>query len=138
MNYQRIKQLSELKAYIGSATVLSFDFETAPDDPYRAEDKAALDPYKAHIVGVSVSVEIGTGVYIPLAHRYSEEKNLSADAVFGYLKAVFSSSSVIKIAHNIAFETMFLMDVGILLQPPVYDTIVASQLTLKTLSLIHI
>lgn len=34
MNYQVIKSIEELKAYIGTASVLAFDFETAPDEPY--------------------------------------------------------------------------------------------------------
>ena len=37
-----------------------------------------------------------------------------------------------KIAHNLAFEAMFLYKHGIVVQEPVYDTIVASQLTLKS------
>lgn len=38
---------------------------------------------------------------------------------------------ITKIAHNLAFEAMFSYKQGIVVQPPVYDTIAASQLTLK-------
>lgn len=36
-----------------------------------------------------------------------------------------------KVAHNLAFESMFLYALGIIIQPPCYDTIAAAQMTLK-------
>jgi len=39
---------------------------------------------------------------------------------------------VIKVAHNLAFESMFLYALGVIVQPPCYDTIAAAQLTLKS------
>jgi DNA polymerase-1 len=48
-----------------------------------------------------------------------------------YLAELFVNSTVIKVAHNLAFESMFLYARGIVLQAPVYDTIAAAQLTLK-------
>ena len=38
---------------------------------------------------------------------------------------------MVKVAHNLSFEAMFLYKHGIVIQPPVYDTIAAAQLTLK-------
>ena len=37
----------------------------------------------------------------------------------------------VKVAHNLAFEAMFLYALGGIVQPPCYDTIAAAQLTLK-------
>ena len=42
--------------YIGGSGIVAFDFETAPDDPYREEDKAALDPARAHVPSPSRKV----------------------------------------------------------------------------------
>ena len=41
------------------------------------------------------------------------------------------NGEVIKVAHNLSFESMFLYSLGILIQPPYYDTIAAAQMTLK-------
>ena len=128
--YKTIRSVADIDAYIGNAGIVSFDFETAATDKYRDDDRAALDAHKADIVGISLSVEAGTGRYIPLRHRVG--KNADVDAVMAYLKArLFDSDRVVKIAHNLAFEAMFLYKHGIVIQEPVYDTVVAAQLTLK-------
>ena len=54
MDYNLIYTPDELREYIKGAGVIAFDFETAPDDAWRDEPKAALDAHKAHIVGVSL------------------------------------------------------------------------------------
>jgi DNA polymerase-1 len=120
-----------IKDYIGGSRIVAFDFETAPDDPYREEDKAALDPAKAHIVGCSFSVKEGTGVYVPVAHRVGT--NIDQDAFFAFLMAFLMDKTVIKIAHNIAFESSMAYARGIVIQAPVYDTICASQMSLKSI-----
>ena len=48
-----------------------------------------------------------------------------------WLSRWFASPDVIKVAHNLAFESAFLYARGVVIQEPVYDTIAASQLTLK-------
>lgn len=116
-----------MKDYLNGADVVSFDFETAPDDEYRDEPMAAIDPHKSHIVGVSFSVKEGTGIYAPIKHRDTKH-NINMTKI---LKE-FSESDVIKIAHNLAFEAMFLYAENILIKPPVYDTLLAAMMTLKT------
>ena len=69
MDYNIIYTSKEIHAYIGDAGIIAFDFETAPDDNWRDEPKAALDAHKAHIVGISLSFKDGSAVYIPLAHK---------------------------------------------------------------------
>ena len=129
-DYKTIRSIAEIEEYIGSAGVVSFDFETSPTEKYRSDGKAALDAHKADITGVSLSVKAGTGRYIPLRHRVG--KNASIPSVMAFLRQrVFQNPKTVKIAHNMAFEAMFLYKDGIVLQEPVYDTIVASQLTLK-------
>lgn len=51
--YKCVTTVEGIKEYIGDSPLVAFDFETAPDDSFRDEDKAALDPAKAHIVGCS-------------------------------------------------------------------------------------
>lgn len=130
-NYNCVTTVTGIRAYIGNSPIVAFDFETAPDEPYRQEDKAALDPARAHIVGCSFSVAEGSGIYVPVAHRVGT--NIDADAFFAFLKAFLTNENKIKVAHNIAFESSMAYAMGIVIQAPVYDTICASQMSLKNI-----
>ncbi|GHU71463.1 hypothetical protein FACS1894184_18330 [Clostridia bacterium] len=122
--------MAEVRKYLSGAPVVAFDFETAPDTMWRNDPKAALNPHRAHIVGVSFSVAENDGVYMPLAHStfYS---NADLQDGIGILAELAADTTVVKIAHNLAFESAFLYALGIVLQSPVYDSIAASQLTIK-------
>jgi len=131
-NYRIATKLSEIKAYLSGGSHVAFDFETAPNEPYREEPKAALDAHKAHIVGVSFSTSEGAAIYVPLAHKVGNNAENQIE-IWEYLKShFFENTNVVKIAHNLAFEAMFLYAMGIVVQEPCYDTIAASQLTLKS------
>ncbi|MBQ7574009.1 MAG: bifunctional 3'-5' exonuclease/DNA polymerase [Clostridia bacterium] len=125
--YILAKSAEDVKEYLFNADIISFDFETAPNDAYRDEAMAAVDPHKAHIVGVSFSVDEGTGIYAPIAHK-NTEFNIDMLEVL----REFAGSEAVKIAHNLAFEAMFLYANNILINPPVYDTMLAAMMTLKT------
>ena len=129
--YKCVTTVDGIRDYIGGSGIVAFDFETAPDDPYREEDKAALDPARAHIVGCSFSVKEGTGIYVPIAHRIGT--NIDRDSFFAFLTAFLMNTTTIKIAHNIAFESSMAYARGIVIQAPVYDTICASQMSLKSI-----
>ena len=94
------------------------------------EEKAALDPYKSHIVGCSFSTKEHTGIYVPVAHKVGE--NIENALFLCFLKSFLTNKNIIKIAHNIAFESAVSCHQGIVIQPPVYDTICAAQMTLKS------
>ena len=128
--YKCVTTAEGIKEYIGSSLLVAFDFETAPDEPYRSEDKAALDPAKAHIAGCSFSVKEGTGIYVPVAHRIGT--NIDKTAFFSFLEDFLTDTTVTKIAHNIAFESSMAYVKGIVIHAPVYDTICASQMSLKS------
>ena len=129
-DYKCVTTVDGIRDYIGGSRIVAFDFETAPDDPYREEEKAALDPAKAHIAGCSFSVKAGTGIYVPIAHRIGT--NIDKDAFFAFLTAFLLNKTITKIAHNIAFESGMAYARGIAIQSPVYDTICASQMSLKS------
>ena len=128
--YQCVATVAGIRDYIGSSHLVAFDFETAPDEAYRDEEKAALDPAKAHIVGCSFSVKEGTGIYVPVSHRAG--KNIDEVEFFTFLSAFLADREILKIAHNIAFESAMAYAKGIVIQAPVYDTICASQMSLKS------
>lgn len=131
MGYKCVYMLSEIKEYLKNTGLFAFDFETSPCDKWRNDKSAALDAHKADITGISFSVSEGTAIYVPLKHRSGRNAENQA-AIWDYLKLLFESKDVIKVAHNLAFESMFLYARGIVLQKPCYDTIAASQLTLKS------
>lgn len=83
-DYKTIREIADIEKYIGNADVIAFDFETSPMDEYRSDDKAALDAHKSDITGVSISVEKGTGRYIPLRHRVGQ--NADIPSVMAYLR----------------------------------------------------
>jgi len=131
MEYQCITTLGELRAYLSEATLVAFDFETAPDEAYRDEERAALDAHKSHITGISFSISEGTAVYVPLAHKIGQNAG-KQESLWDWLKdEFFQNTEIIKVAHNLNFESMFLYAQNIVLQAPVYDTIAAAQMTLK-------
>ena len=129
--YQTVRDIADIEKYLKNAKVVAFDFETSACDEYREDERAALDPHKSDITGISLSVKSGTGIYVPLRHRIGE--NADPIAVMAYLRErVFQNDTVVKIAHNMVFEAMFLYKGGIVLQEPCYDTLAAAQLTLKS------
>ena len=132
MDYICVLTLKKIKDYLAGAAVVGFDFETSPTDDYRCEERAALDAHKAAITGVSLSVSEGSAIYVPLRHRTG--RNIRGpEAVIDFLReALFENATVIKVAHNLAFEAAFLYALGVVVQPPCYDTIAAAQLTLKS------
>ena len=122
--------LAAIKDYLQNAAVVAFDFETAPLLQYRDDPRAALDAHRACIVGISLSVAEGSAIYIPLEHF--DGGNADSDQVISFLRdALWTNPAVTKVAHNLAFESMFLYALGIIIQPPCYDTIAAAQMTLK-------
>ena len=129
-NYKCVTTVAEIREYLKNARVVAFDYETAPNFRYRGVPKAALDPAKSHIVGCSFSVEEGTGIYVPIDHL--EGENIDKEEFYAFLKEFLTDESIIKVAHNMQFEAMFSVAKNIIIQAPVYDTIAAAQLTLKS------
>lgn len=131
MNYRCETDLRKIEQYLHKADVVAFDFETAPLPAYREDDKAALDAHRSHIVGVSLSVAEGSAIYVPLRHLRGP--NADPEQIIPFLRgALWMNPAVVKVAHNLSFEAMFLYALGVVVQPPCYDTIAAAQMTLKT------
>ena len=118
MDYQCMTDIQAIREYLIGANVIAFDFETAPLPAYRSDPKAALDAHQAQIVGVSLSVVEESGIYIPLRHLNGG--NADANNIIPYLRdAVWTNPKITKVAHNLAYESMFLYALGIVLQSPV-------------------
>ena len=130
-DYRLVTTIDGVKRYIGDNCDVAYDLESAPDDQYRGEERAALDPAKAHIVGCSFSVRPGTGIFVPIAlHPFY--CGVDKDEFAAFIRELMMNPRITKIAHNLAFESaMLYKEFGIVVQEPVYDTICAAQMTLK-------
>ena len=131
LHYRCITTLAELREYLEDADIVAFDIETSPTVAHRNEPRAALDPHKATICGISFSRCAGDAVYVPVSHRVGTNADGLIE-LWQYLSdTLFNSITVTKICHNISFESAFLYARGIVLQPPVYDTMLGAMLTTK-------
>ena len=90
-NYRSEIELSRIVALLRSRSPVAFDFETAPDDAYREEPKAALDAHKAHIVGISFSAAEGDAFYVPLAHKDGNNAE-QQEVLWAFLKSSLKAS----------------------------------------------
>lgn len=111
MAYELVTTLTALKAYLkplldGETKVVAFDFETLPIDEWRGEKNAALDPHKADITGISLSIAPGTGIYIPLLHQMGKNAEDIGGIMLFLSKEIFQNRQIIKVAHNLSFEAM--------------------------------
>ena len=132
MDYRCITDTQQIREYLDNADTVAFDFETAPLPECRADAQAALDAHRANIVGISLSVKEGSAIYVPLRHH--DGNNADPVQVIPFLRdALWMNTAILKVAHNLAFESMFLYAQEIILQSPCYDTIAAAQLTLKNM-----
>ena len=128
--YKSTTDIEEVRKYISDAKIVGFDLETSPLDQYRNDSKASLDAHRSYIVGVSFSSAQDSAIYVPIAHKSGS--NANKDEVAAFLAEFAANPEITKVAHNLSFESMFLYKYGIVIQPPVYDTIAAAQMTLKS------
>ena len=130
-NYKCVTEIDKIKAYLSNAKTIAFDFETAPTSAYRNDAFASLNSNTADVTGVSFSVEKGSGIYVPLQHQ-PPFINADCDEVTNLLFQIMTDKTITKIAHNLSFESMFLYKMGIVPQTPVYDTLTAHLMALKS------
>lgn len=116
VNYELVTSLDRVKeiaAELQKASVLCFDTET--DSP---------DPISAKLVGLSFSVEAGTGCYIPV----NVDGGLDQTEVLEILTPVFENPESIKVAHNFKFDYTLLFRNGVNIAGKIFDTMVAAYL----------
>ncbi|RMH32229.1 MAG: DNA polymerase I [Nitrospirae bacterium] len=132
LRYELVQTLAALEQWIARATEAGYvavDTETT-----------SLDQMQARLVGISLCVEPFHACYIPLAHtngmrpdtlpfaQSSEEisvRQLSLDLVLDALRPLFADPSVLKIGHNIKYDSVVFAQYGLTLAP-VDDTMLLS------------
>ncbi len=95
----------------------------------------SLDARQAVLVGISLCVQCERAWYIPLAHCDAEGTRIAGqlvlDEVLAVLRSFLEDTSLPKIGHNLKYDwTIFAnpKNGGILLQGPLYDTMVGAWL----------
>jgi DNA polymerase-1 len=105
-----------LLAKVSAAELTALDTETN-----------SLDEMRAKIVGISVSVQVGEGAYIPLAHDYPDAPaQLPRDAVLAKLKPWLENAAAKKLGQHIKYDRHVFANHGIEVQGYVHDTMLQS------------
>ncbi len=114
VDYQLIEsetQLNRLVAKLEKVKILCFDTETT-----------GLDVLQSNIIGLAVSVKEMQAWYISFSTQ------LDAYNALNKLKNIFENKHILKIGHNIKFDSQILRKYGISVQQPYFDTMIAHYL----------
>ncbi len=120
-SYVLVQELADLQSWADrarTAGVVAVDTETT-----------GLNAITAELVGVSLSLESGSGCYIPLAHRTVDlldpEKQIPIEDARPVLAALLADPAVLKVGHNIKYDSVILARAGMPVSP-VDDTMLLS------------
>ena len=120
-NYETVlteRQLDEWLARTGKADLVAFDTETT-----------SLDPLRAELVGLSLSLEAGAAAYVPLAHNYAgAPQQLDRAAVLKRMKPWLEDAGRAKLGQNAKYDTHILANYGVRLAGVAHDTLLQSYL----------
>ena len=109
-------QLQDWVARLQAADLVAFDTETD-----------ALDAMRAHLVGLSLSVETGRACYIPVGHRYAgAPQQLPLAEVLEALRPVFTDPGKRKLAQHGKYDLHVLRRHGLAVQGYCEDTMLES------------
>lgn len=95
-----------------SAKEVSLDTETTSTE--------AID---AELVGLSFAVQEGEAYYVPVPEDRAE-----AQAVVDAFRPVYESPAILKIGQNLKYDLKVLLNYGVELAPPMFDTMIAHYL----------
>ena len=94
-------------------------------------ETTSLDAMCAEIVGISLAIEPGKPVYIPLMHDDGTVQ-LSRDEVLAGLKPILENPSIGKVGQNLKYDYNVFKNHGITLQGIQFDTMLESYLLNST------
>ncbi len=118
-NYATILSEADLDVWlekINQAKLVCFDTETT-----------SLDPMTAKIVGMSFSIEAGSGAYLPLTHDYFDApEQLNFSATLAKFRPILENSAIKKVGQNLKYDQHILANHGIALRGIAHDTLLQS------------
>lgn len=111
----RKKELTDLIEDIKKKKTLSLDTETT-----------SAEPVSAKIIGISVSLEEGSGVYIPVLHEV--ERDFSGDEAIKLFKGILEDAGIKKTGQNVKYEIEVFANYDIKVAGTAFDTMLAAYL----------
>ena len=119
LHYETVLTQSQLDAWLQkilTAELTSIDTETT-----------SLDPMRAQLVGISLSVAPGAACYIPLAHRYpGAPEQLGFDNTLAQLKSWLESPHYRKVGQHLKYDAHVFANHGVMLAGIEHDTLLQS------------
>ncbi len=90
-------------------------------------ETTSLDPFKARLVGISLSVTPGEAAYIPVGHQYpGAGDQLALDLVLAKLKPWLEDERAPKLGQHIKYDTHVFANHGVTLRGAIHDTLLQS------------
>lgn len=83
-------------------------------------ETTSINPIDAELVGLSFSVEEGKAFYVAIP---AERKK--AERIVNIFKPIYESTKILKIGQNIKYDMEVLMNYGVRLAAPMFDTMLA-------------
>jgi DNA polymerase-1 len=109
---QSDNEINELIKTISSKKEVCFDTETT-----------SLKIHSAKLVGLAIATEENKAYYIPFGKNEDETA-----AKLNLLKPFFENGNILKVGQNIKYDIMVLMNYGINVKGPFFDTMIAHYL----------
>jgi DNA polymerase-1 len=136
--YETVTTMDALHAWIAriaAADLTALDIETD-----------SLDPIRARLIGISLSVAPGEACYIPLAHSYAGAPDqLATEVVLEHLKPWLENDAAAKVGHNAKYDRHVFASVGVAVRGYRHDTMLESYVweahkahTLESLAFRHL
>lgn len=97
-----------------------FDFFITKQNLCLDTETTSINPIDAELVGLSFSVEEGKAFYVAIPAE--REK---AERIVNIFKPLYESTKILKIGQNIKYDMEVLMNYGVRLAAPMFDTMLA-------------
>ena len=113
--YHLVQTEADIQALVNllsAADIISLDTETTSTN--------AID---AQLVGLSFAVEEKKAYYVPVPAQANEAQN-----IVDKFKAIYENPNTLKVGQNIKYDLEVLRNYGIMLQGPLFDTMIAHYL----------
>jgi len=91
-------------------------------------ETSAVDPMRADLVGISLSIEPNAAAYIPVGHQVLTSCQVPLERVRAILGPVLADPGVPKTGQNLKYDLKILMRHGLSLEGIAFDTLLASYL----------
>jgi DNA polymerase-1 len=136
--YETVTTMDALHAWIAriaAADLTALDIETD-----------SLDPIRARLIGISLSVAPGEACYIPLAHSYAGAPDqLATEVVLEHLTPWLENDAAATVGHNVKYDRHVFASVGVAVRGYRHDTMLESYVweahkahTLESLAFRHL